>query len=344
MNHASIPDQVRLGRRVALDVVMQGVRIRLGRSMITLMGVVLGIAFLMSMLCSQLIREGVAHEEAARTEVRRMHSFLTAEMGAVRDCTIGVVQVGPLSDAEQRFVRELIAEHVAGINWWAADGCGCAPQDAAIRVTTPAELSVGAGAVIVMGEGDVAGPARDALSGLNGKGVLACTRAAHARGLGVQASSLARELKEDETARQAEERRRSRFRAAWIIVISLLVTTIGIGNAMLMSVTERFREIGTMKCLGALSRFIQAIFFLESSLMGLVGSVAGSLAGFLFSFVAYSLTYGPGLVLDSLSVGRLLLYALLSVAAGVGLSVVAAVYPARFASRMVPAHALRSTV
>ena len=38
----------------------------------------------------------------------------------------------------------------------------------------------------------------------------------------------------------------------WLIVMSLIVCVVGIANSMLMAVTERFREIGTMKCLGAL--------------------------------------------------------------------------------------------
>jgi hypothetical protein len=44
----------------------------------------------------------------------------------------------------------------------------------------------------------------------------------------------------------------------WLVILSLLVCVVGIVNAQLMAVTERFREIGTMKCLGALDRFILA--------------------------------------------------------------------------------------
>ena len=54
----------------------------------------------------------------------------------------------------------------------------------------------------------------------------------------------------------------------WLVVLSLLVCLVGITNAMLMSVTERFREIGTMKCMGALDGFIIKLFLLESSFMG----------------------------------------------------------------------------
>ncbi len=55
----------------------------------------------------------------------------------------------------------------------------------------------------------------------------------------------------------------------WIVILSLLVCIVGIINAQLMSVTERFREIGTMKCLGALDRFIVRLFVLEALDAGL---------------------------------------------------------------------------
>ena len=48
----------------------------------------------------------------------------------------------------------------------------------------------------------------------------------------------------------------------------MLVAFVGVLNAMLMSVTERFREIGTMKCLGALNSFIVKLFLIESLFQG----------------------------------------------------------------------------
>jgi hypothetical protein len=65
----------------------------------------------------------------------------------------------------------------------------------------------------------------------------------------------------------------------WLILMSLIVCVVGIANSMLMAVTERFREIGTMKCLGALDRFVVRLFLLESGFQGLAGAVVGALIG-----------------------------------------------------------------
>lgn len=58
----------------------------------------------------------------------------------------------------------------------------------------------------------------------------------------------------------------------FLIILSLLVSAVGIVNAMLMSVTERYKEIGTMKCLGALDSLIIRLFVIESSILGFVGA------------------------------------------------------------------------
>ena len=116
---------------------------------------------------------------------------------------------------------------------------------------------------------------------------------------------------------------------------------------MLMSVTERFREIGTMKCLGALSSFVRRMFLIESALRGLVGGLLGCVGGTIFAVLVYGVTYGaqPDFSLRLSRIGRkLFFYAVMSVVAGVILSVIAALYPASVASNMVPANALRSNV
>ena len=71
-----------------------------------------------------------------------------------------------------------------------------------------------------------------------------------------------------------------RYRSIWLVVMSLLVCSVGITNSMLMSVTERFKEIGTMKCLGALDSFVVTLFLLESGMMGICASVLGWAVGF----------------------------------------------------------------
>ena len=348
MDQDPIKDQVRLPMGVAFGVVLQGIRIRMGRSVVTVGGVVLGIAFLMAILTGQIIKEGVSDEERLRAEIRRMRGFLEAEMGPVSQRTIGVIQIGPLDDVEERFLRGLMKQGVGQINWVALRGDLERPALCdKTRSASLAEVGEQASAVLIVGKGSGALAEDWDLVFQNAQQrVIARTRkTVTVRALeGVSLVTLEQEMRPEEIEKQGEEKRLSRLRNVWITFIALAVTVMGISNAMLMSVTERFREIGTMKCLGALSAFIRQVFLIESALMGVVGALAGAIFGALFAVVAYSFTYGFGLVVGSLDVPTLLLYFLSSLVAGIVLSVVAAIYPAKFASRMVPATALRSNV
>ena len=158
--------------------------------------------------------------------------------------------------------------------------------------------------------------------------------------------NLGRKLRDDEIERLAKEERRARSRTIWIITIALLVTLMGITNAMLMSVTERFREIGTMKCLGALSAFVRLMFLIETTLIGVAGGVLGCLVGLLFTYIIYAFTYGFTLTTTAFLAGGFLLfiYALLSLTGGIVMSILAGIYPAHFAARMLPAAALRTNI
>ena len=149
---------------------------------------------------------------------------------------------------------------------------------------------------------------------------------------------------EEETKKLRSEAQHEKFRLIWIVIVSLFVTVIGVANAMLMSVTERFREIGTMKCLGALSGFIRRLFLIESALIGFAGSVIGVACGALSTMIIYSFTYSLAVVFGSMAYGRLALAGLAAIVIGSILAMLAALYPAQVASRMVPAAALRSTV
>jgi ABC-type lipoprotein release transport system permease subunit len=149
---------------------------------------------------------------------------------------------------------------------------------------------------------------------------------------------------DQQAAEMAEAARQERFRITWIVAVSLMVTVVTVANALLMSVTERFREIGTMKCLGALSSFIRTLFLIESALIGMAGSVLGAIAGAVLTLVIYGFTYRFGPVFGSVNYALVLLAAAGAVVSGTLMSMAAAIYPARVASRMVPADALRSTV
>lgn len=126
----------------------------------------------------------------------------------------------------------------------------------------------------------------------------------------------------------------------WIVILSLLVCIVGIINAQLMSVTERFREIGTMKCLGALDRFIVRLFVLEAMMQGVVGSVAGAFLGVIAAALSSLLTLTTS-AFTSVPWLAILYSILLSILIGTVLSLVGVIYPAIIAARMQPVEAMR---
>ncbi|WP_406022927.1 ABC transporter permease [Nocardioides sp. NBC_00850] len=119
-----------------------------------------------------------------------------------------------------------------------------------------------------------------------------------------------------------------------IAAISLLVGGIGVMNIMLVSVTERIREIGLRKALGATPSVIRRQFLAEASLLGLAGGVVGIVIA---AVGAWGL---PGLIDQPVSLSLLATAAALvtSLALGVGFGV----YPAGRAARLTPIDALRS--
>jgi len=126
----------------------------------------------------------------------------------------------------------------------------------------------------------------------------------------------------------------------WIVLLSLLVCIVGIINAQLMSVTERFREIGTMKCLGALDRFIVRIFILEATMQGLAGATAGALLGAFAAIVGGTVRFGM-LSLQFLPLQGVAMAIFTAIATGTVLSLLGVLYPALVASRMQPVEAMR---
>lgn len=132
-------------------------------------------------------------------------------------------------------------------------------------------------------------------------------------------------------------------RQIWLVIMSLLVCTIGITNAMLMAVTERFREIGTMKCLGALNRFVVEMFLFEAMLLGVIASAAGAVVGFLGTALIAVIGKGFGVIGQIALLDVLKLFGI-GIAVGCLVTMIATIFPAIRAARMPPAAALRTEV
>ncbi len=129
-------------------------------------------------------------------------------------------------------------------------------------------------------------------------------------------------------------------RMTWLAFVSMLVCAVGIANAMLMSVTERFREIATLKCLGALDGFIMTVFLIEASILGLVGGIVGTLIGLVIALLRM-LGIFKSLLMQSIPLNALFWASLLSIAIGIILAAISAVYPSLRAARLAPMEAMR---
>ncbi len=119
-----------------------------------------------------------------------------------------------------------------------------------------------------------------------------------------------------------------------IAAISLLVGGIGVMNIMLVSVTERIREIGLRKALGATPRVIRRQFLVEASVLGLAGGVLGVAIGIVGAQVL------PGLIDQPVAVSAVATIGAIGTALALGIGF--GVYPASRAARLTPIDALRS--
>jgi putative ABC transport system permease protein len=130
----------------------------------------------------------------------------------------------------------------------------------------------------------------------------------------------------------------------WMVAIALLVCGVGIINSMLMSVTERYKEIGTIKCLGATDTNVLQIFLIESLLLGLLGGIIGAVVGWVAAVIIYGFQYGFPIVFSSANLVPYVTYIVEAIGTAGLLSVAAAAYPAFYAARLNPAEALRYEV
>ena len=128
--------------------------------------------------------------------------------------------------------------------------------------------------------------------------------------------------------------------------ISLLVGGIGIMNMMLTNVTERIREIGIRRALGASRRDITAQFLAESSALCVTGGLLGVLIGYLLAWGLAMFAAGSGVLNELGASGEItpsfsIATVLLAFGVSVGIGVIFGFYPARRAAKLNPVECLR---
>ena len=326
MSVASAPRQIVLPLSKSIEIAWKSLRLRFGRSLLVTSGIALALAFLTSILASDALVDSLRQwtlsfprsPEYIRLQSDRMnleHGEMSTHAATLRTrvTEASAKPEGTAVDAVALFGDSLS-------NWQSRLGEQLpAPEPDIVHL-----LSVSPGAVSSV---------RDWLDD---------AKKAHALQARLLApAQLLDRMHNAGVPSTADEVRSNRLQTRWLTGLALLVAFVGILNAMVMSVTERFREIGTMKCLGALDGFIVKLFLIESLMQGFVGTLVGVAAGLALSLASESSTYG-GRVWTLLPVSTLCIRVLGCVAVGVVLTVAGAVYPAWQAARMEPIEAMRS--
>jgi len=129
-----------------------------------------------------------------------------------------------------------------------------------------------------------------------------------------------------------------RYFLAAMAALSLIVGGIGIMNIMLVSVTERTREIGLRKAVGANNANIMSQFLMEAVTVTLIGGIIGIIGGAVISYIisvgAHFLGYDWAFIVSFFSIG-------LAVSVSMLVGLVFGLYPARKAAGLEPVEALR---
>jgi hypothetical protein len=315
--------QRRLPLSKAIEIAYKQIRMRLSRSLLVTSGIVLAIAFLISIQINDAFADGmrgwIAQSKTSpefarlREERKTLDAKLLDEKLALRDTKV------------------------------TKPPAGTAPFDAG-------DLTGGSSLEDLKTElGELPGDPKTIQDGLTTdpayrerfKAWVADARASAALRDRINAPKvLEAQLADNGVPTRAEDIANSKMQNRWLLGLALLVAFVGILNAMLMSVTERFREIGTMKCLGALDSFIVKLFVIESLFQGVVGTAIGLIVGISVSLLINWATYG-GFAFANFQTRAMLIAVGASTLIGIVLTVAGAVWPAWQAARMHPIEAMR---
>lgn len=318
----------------AVEIAYKSIRLRLSRSLLVTSGIILALAFLMSILAGEAMTAGMRdwitaaptsaefdglRQKRARLEAERQplndELFRAARTDVTTGSATSAASLAGSFDVEKIFGAPLtdIAKDLGSPLPASADEL----KAAFAREPKTVETMMG-----WIAKGQQIKAVREELTGPQ------------------QLEAL---LKGGGVPTTPTEIANNKIQTSWLIGLALLVAFVGILNAMLMSVTERFREIGTMKCLGALDSFIIKLFLIESLFQGIVGTLLGVLAGLLLSFVSVWSTYGS-FAWKNIPWNDVLTGVIVCTFVGIGLTVAGALYPAWQAAKMQPIDAMRSDV
>jgi len=324
--HPQVERQIVLPLSKAIEIAYKSIRLRLSRSLLVTSGIILALAFLMSILTTDRMTAGM--REWAMDFPRSVEAAqLAQQREAIENERFKPVDLELHKAASQPLVITEGAERFDPVK-----GLGASFADLQKEVGIPLPASDGDLVALLTRHPDQVGKMQQWL--------------AAARDLKRVREQLVAPQRLQETMKNAgvpstpSEIASNRIQTRWLIGLALLVAFAGILNAMLMSVTERFREIGTMKCLGALDSFIIKLFLIESLFQGVVGTVIGVLLGLGLSMANMSTNYGI-YAWKHVPWGGMVGSILLCLGVGVVLTIAGALYPAWQAARMQPIEAMR---
>jgi cell division protein FtsX len=306
----------------AVEIAWKSIRLRLSRSLLVTSGIVLALAFLMSILTSEAFINGMRRwiENPGISVSREQQQSLSESLRQKRTA---------VQDAAAESQKKKPPRREA---WKAEEALG--------KPLAEIQKELGLPLPIAAEELETALSADPALVPIFASWLDTARRLKAVQDEWTAPQRLQALMEKNGVPSDPAQIAQSKIQTRWLVALALLVAFVGILNAMLMSVTERFREIGTMKCLGALDGFIIKLFLIESLFQGVVGTVIGVMVGLLLSMAAASIGYGAFAWKNVpwAEVGRA---AGICLAVGIVLTVAGALYPSWRAARMQPIEAMR---